>query len=245
MILAAGYGTRLYPLTVNLPKPLIPIGGKPLINFLIKKIEKLKKYYRIKEIKIISNNKFYKNFLEWREKYKIDVTITNDGSNTPQDKLGAVGDIEFALACDRDDDWIILGGDNLFEDDLCGFIKSAKINSPFPSIALIDMENKKQCSHYGVVQINSKNKISKFWEKPENPKSSLVATCIYYFPKKSLKYFDIFVKKHSAIDAAGKYIEWLIEETSVFGYTLNGKWADIGHHHSLKAAEKELSGLLK
>ena len=238
VILAAGYGTRLYPLTLNFPKPLLPVNGKPIINFLIEKIHNLKENFAIKEIKIVSNNKFYKDFLIWKHKYRIKATILNDGTNTPLEKLGAIKDIKFAIGKTKGD-WFILGGDNLFNDNLAGFLKFAQKNKPYPTIGIYSLKSRRLASRFGVVMMDRQKKIIELEEKPKKPFSSLVASCIYYFPKESLEFLDSFLLKEQIADASGKYIAWLLNETKVFGYVLKGKWLDVGHYDSLRLAEKE------
>ncbi|MFA5007626.1 MAG: nucleotidyltransferase family protein [Candidatus Omnitrophota bacterium] len=243
LILSAGYGTRLYPLTLNLPKSLVPVYDRPLMNFLIEKINVIEKKFPVKNAVIVSNNKFYKDFVSWKKKYKVKVGIVNDGSNTPEDRLGAVRDIEFGIA-GKDDDWLILGGDNLFEDKLLGFIDFAyKKNSP--CVGVYDVKNKKSASRYGIIKTDKNKRIIKFEEKPKKPFSTLAATCIYFFPKKSIKFLNMFLKKEKAADAAGKYIKWLITKTEVYGYVFSGNWTDIGHIDSLMMAEKKYKAILR
>ena len=237
LILAAGYGTRLYPLTLNLPKSLVPVCNKPLMNFLTEKIGVLRKKFPVKSVVVVSNNKFYKDFISWKKKYKINVNIVNDGSNAPEDRLGAVRDIGFAIA-GKQDDWLILGGDNLFEDNLSGFVKFAYKNNS-PCVGVYDVKDKKSASRYGIVKLNDDKKIIRLEEKPKKPFSTLAATCIYFFPKKSLKFLDMFLKNEKATDASGGYIKWLTTKTKVYGYVLSGSWIDIGHIDSLMTAEKE------
>jgi glucose-1-phosphate thymidylyltransferase len=239
LILAAGYGTRLYPLTLDLPKPLVPIGDKPLVNFLIEKIDNLKDKFPVEEIVIVSNNKFYESFLKWKEKYKVNISILDDGSNTPSDRLGAVKDIRFAIA-DKKDDWLILGGDNLFEDELGDFVNFA-LKKAYPCVGLHDVKDKKNASRYGIVKVDAKNRITELVEKPKNPFSTLAATCIYYFCADSLKFLDIFLEKEHNPDASGKYISWLVTQTKVYGFQFKGSWIDIGHHDALSQAEKKIN----
>lgn len=237
LILAAGYGTRLYPLTLNVAKSLIQINQQPIINFIFKKIERLHKEFNIKSIKIISNNKFYKDFLDWQKEYDLELEVLNDGSNNPQDGLGAVKDMHFGIGQDKDD-YLILGGDNLFEDSLVNFVSFAQKNKPYVSLGLYDLKDRNNASHYGIVSLNSDNLVENFKEKPNHPHSTLAATCIYYFSKQSLAFLDQFVAKSSNKDAAGKYIEDLVENYKVFGYILKGAWFDIGQIETLRSAEK-------
>jgi glucose-1-phosphate thymidylyltransferase len=237
VILAAGYGTRLYPLTLRVPKALLPINDKPLINFLIEKIKILKKYFSIKEIIVVSNNKFYKKFLLWKDKYKTDVRIINDGSNSPEDRLGAIRDIAYTIG-KKKGDWLILGADNIFEDNLIDFINFSYKFKPQPCLALYDVKKRTVASRFGVVGMNSKKRVTFLVEKPKRPNSTLIATCIYFFPEESLKFLYQFISQYDNVDAAGKYIEWLVMKTKVYGYLLKGKWIDIGHIDSLKLAQK-------
>ena len=238
VILAAGYGTRLYPLTKRIAKPLVLVNNKPMINYLFDKIGGLADSFGIDEVRVVVNNKFYKDFLGWKKKYKIRVKIINDGSNNPSDRLGAIKDMKFAIGKTKAD-WLVLGGDNLFQDDLIGFINFARMKKPYPSIGLYDVKYKKLATRFGVVKLNQRKRISEFQEKPKNPLSTLAASCVYFFPKQSLNLFELFINQNENIDASGKYIAWLSKESKVFGYTLNGKWIDIGHFDSLKQAEQD------
>jgi len=238
VILAAGYGTRLYPLTLKIAKPLVLINDIPLINFLIRKIDILKKYFPIKEVRIIVNDKFYKSFLSWKDKYKINAKIINDGSLNPDNRLGAVKDMKIAIGRSYSD-CLVIGGDNLFEDDLTKFIEFAVNRSPHSSVGLYDVQNKKSAKRFGIVTLNRQKKIVRLDEKPDNPFSTLAASCIYFFPKESLKFLNSFIRQNKNIDASGKYISWLSKEDQVFGYLLSGVWVDIGCLASLKEAGKK------
>ncbi|NQT28262.1 MAG: nucleotidyltransferase family protein [Candidatus Omnitrophica bacterium] len=237
-ILAAGYGTRLYPLTKRIAKPLVLVNSKPMVNYLVDKIKCLTNSFPVDEIRIVVNNKFYKSFLAWKKKYKVRAKIVNDGSNSPEDRLGAIKDMKFGIGKTKAD-WLVLGGDNLFQDDLSGFIKFAKSKKPYPSIGLYDVKCRKMATRFGVVVLNREKRISKFQEKPKKPLSTLAASCVYFFPRQSLHLLDSFISHKQNVDASGKYIAWLSKESKVFGYTLSGKWIDIGHFDSLKQAQRE------
>ncbi|MBU1121318.1 MAG: nucleotidyltransferase family protein [Candidatus Omnitrophota bacterium] len=237
IILAAGYGTRLYPLTLDLPKPLICINHKPIINFLIDKIEELSHFYPIEGITVVSNNKFYNKFLDWRKEYKVMARIVNDGSNSPQDRLGAVRDIKVAMGQEQGD-WLVLGGDNLFEDSLVGFVNFVLEKKPYSSIGLYDVKDKAEAVNYGIVEIDADEKIIKFQEKPKNPISTLAATCVYFFSQDSLNLLDSFFMEVEKNDTSGEYIRWMIDKTRVYGYSFKKRWFDIGGNDSLKMAEQ-------
>ena len=186
---------------------------------------------------MVVNKKFYRDFLNWKKRFKIKAEIINDGSICPDDRLGAIKDMKFAFRS-TEADWLVLGGDNLFDDNLIGFLKFAKKQSPDCSIGLYNVGSKREAKRFGIVTLNRDFRITSFQEKPEKPASTLAASCIYFFPKHSLKLLDEFVSQNKNIDASGRYIAWLVKKAKVFGYRLAGQWVDIGHFNSLKLAEK-------
>ncbi|HLD41024.1 MAG TPA: sugar phosphate nucleotidyltransferase, partial [Candidatus Omnitrophota bacterium] len=136
LILAAGYGTRMYPLTKACPKPLLLVGARPILDYALEKLVRLK---GLREAIIVTNDKFFLNFKNWAAKsenrYGLALKVLNDGTKSDAGRLGAIGDINFALSRENAwDDLIIFGGDNLFEDDLSAFLKSALKLSPAVTI---------------------------------------------------------------------------------------------------------------
>ncbi len=237
LILAAGYATRLYPLTLNKPKPLLFVGSKTITDRLIEKLEKIGD---IDRIYIVTNQKFASKFEDWiqRASYKKDISIINDGTLTNETRLGAIGDIKFVIEREKiDDDMLILGGDNLFEFNLGSFVKFAESKEGF-SIALRDVKDLKEAKKYGIVSVDAQNRITEFVEKPKRPESTLAAMCIYYFPKEKLRLINTYLKTGKDKDAPGHYISWLVENDSVYGYKLEGEWFDIGDKRLLKLADK-------
>ncbi len=234
IILAAGYGTRLYPLTRDVSKSLLPLGSRTIIDFLIDKVKPLE----IEKITIVTNDKFYKDFSEWRDKQGLPVTIVNDGTKSPQERLGAIGDVEFVLKHnDISDDVLILGGDNLFDWDMKKFFDFAKkVNNPV--VGLFDVKDLEKAKRFGITEIDSQKKIIDFQEKPQNPKSTLAGTCLYFFPKKDLSYVYEYVSQRDDTDTTGDYICWLMNKTDVYGCVFQGVWLDVGHKDTLKEAER-------
>ncbi len=240
LILAAGYGTRLYPLTQKVPKALIPIGNDCILGYLLNKIDNLRKKYLIKEVRIVSNDKFYKMFVKWcKDNQKENVMVLNDGTSSPQDRRGAIGDIKFGIG-EIQDDWLILGADNIFDWELVEFIDFAQEKSPFPVVGVYNAEDPQICKQLGVVVMES-DLLKKLVEKPQNPPSTLIATCIYFFPQETLKFMEEYFRTKGETDLAGRYIAWLIENTKVYGYIFKGIWLDIGTKESLEKARRIFS----
>jgi glucose-1-phosphate thymidylyltransferase len=235
IILAAGYGTRLYPLTLDKPKALLPVGGKTILDRLVSKIKLVKSS---KEIVIVTNEKFYKNF-ETRAKIGV-VEIINDGTKSNETKLGAIGDIGLVLRKKNiTEDLLITGSDNLFDLDLREFIKFAEAKRPFSSMALFDVKDKALAKKYGICELDKDCMVTDFQEKPEFPKSTLAATALYYIPGEKVAKISDYMKTDLPKDAPGNLMKWLSKVDKLFGYVLDGMWYDIGDMKSLKKADEE------
>ncbi len=228
LILAAGYATRLYPLTKHWPKPLLVVKEKPIINYIIEKVDILDKN---NEIIVITNEKFFDQFSYWAEKTQIKtkLTVISDKTSSAEDRLGAIGDINFALNKQSiDDDLLVIGGDNLFAFDLNAFIKTIRQEKLAAAVGLYDIKDPAMVRHYGVVSIDNKNKIIDFQEKPDKSTSTLISMCIYYFAKENIKLIKKYINSKDSHDTSGDYIKWLSKELDVCGYTFDGTWYDIG-----------------
>ncbi|MBU3959119.1 MAG: nucleotidyltransferase family protein, partial [Candidatus Omnitrophica bacterium] len=186
LILAAGYATRLYPLTKKYPKPLLKIGQKPIIDYII---DKLKNLGELDEIIVITNSKFISRFKKWAKNLKLKkrITIVDDLTKGEGQKRGAIGDMHFAIVKKGiKDDLLVIGGDNLFDGSLKGFLSFAMRNKPNPAIGVYNINDRGMAKKYGVIKLNKNNKIVDFKEKPKSPDSTLVAMCLYYFFKERL-----------------------------------------------------------
>ncbi|MGQ3686340.1 MAG: nucleotidyltransferase family protein [Candidatus Loosdrechtia sp.] len=228
LILAAGYGTRLYPLTENTPKPLLPIDGKPIIEHIIKKIQKTNS---IEKLYIITNEKFFHHFNIWLENFdnKTDIELINDGTRSENDRLGTIGDIHLAIKKKIiDDDLLIIGGDNIFTGNLDTFITFAQSKKPSSSIGVVDLQDLAAAKRFGVVKFGSGLKVTGIQEKPERPESSLVSMCLYYFAGCKLGRFSEYLTSGNHYDTVGHFIGWLSHVDDVYGCNFAEKWYDIG-----------------
>ena len=238
LILAAGYGTRLYPLTLNKPKALLEVGGITILDRLVDNIKEIKENDKIY---IVTNKKFYNSFEEWKQKRNdSSIIVINDNTISNETRLGAIGDINLVLnEYEIDDDLLITGSDNLFDVDLRDFAKFGKDKSPHSSLMLFDIKDKKLASKYGICAIDNDKKVIDFEEKPEVPKSTLAATALYFIPKTSVpKIFD-YMNTTLPKDAPGNLLKWFAKEDKAFGYVLDTAWFDIGDIDSLKKADLE------
>jgi len=228
IILAAGYALRMYPLTKDKPKPLLPVAGKPILDHILAKVSDLD----VARISIVSNATFYPNFQLWHQNLQSDlknkITILNDGTTSNENRKGAIGDLHFALSSMPEDDTLVIAGDNLFSFPLTD-LKKAFSATNSPTIAVRDLYDKsKVAGKFGVVALDKKNKIIEFQEKPKEPKSTLASTALYILPKDSIADLNQFVFEIDKPDNLGNFISWLSAKRSVYGFVFDAPWHDIG-----------------
>lgn len=238
LILAAGYATRLYPLTLNKPKPLLEVAGKPIIEYIIDKINEIQE---VDQIYVVTNDRFKLSFDEWSQKYENEkkIKILNDRTLSNENRLGAVGDINFTIREENiDDDLLVIAGDNLFEFKLTELTR-IKHEKKASVMAVIDLKDpSKIANRYGNIITNEENKIINFEEKPTEPKSSLAASATYLFSKEVLREIENCLAENPNLDALGDLIKYLITKKPVYSYIIEGKWFDIGSFNQLEKAEE-------
>src|ERR1041384_4681574 len=174
IILAAGYATRLYPLTLNQPKPLLPVAGKPMLEHVL---DNLPPNETNQPAYVVTNGKAWKHLQKWANGYRPDLhfsfTIVNDHSTDDSNKLGAIGDMHLVLTENHiDDDVMVVGGDNLFSHDLRDFGTYCQQQNACVT-GVYDVGDLEQIKKYNAIEIDENNRITYFEEKPKEPKSTL------------------------------------------------------------------------
>jgi glucose-1-phosphate thymidylyltransferase len=241
LILAAGYATRLYPLTLQKAKPLLEVAGKPMMEWVLDNlapIEGLEKVY------VVTNNKFASDFETWATGYeaanpKLRVEIINDRSTSDADKLGAIGDIRLVIqdaALDQSD-LLVVAGDNLFSESLEKFGQFCAAARK-PVLGLYDVGSLDQARKYGVVSLTSEGQIRQFVEKPENPESTLIGIALYYYPKETVREFETYIAEGNNPDQPGRFVQWLYQRTPVLTWNVPGTWFDVGSKETLEEANR-------
>ncbi len=242
LILAAGYATRLYPLTIDRPKQLLQVGEKKMIEHIIHNINEVDE---IDGIIIITNNKYYSKFIEWEKDFDSDkpITLINNGTNTNEERLGAVGDMHFAIKKQNiDDDILIIGGDNLFEFSLLSIMNMFR-EKKAPVVAARDLGNpNKLTKKFGTIEIDDNMKIIGFEEKPEAPKSALASTCIYLYTKDEIRELEALVSGGNIPDNPGDFLRYILNKKHVYCYSFSETWYDIGSHEELKEVHELYGG---
>lgn len=239
LILAAGYATRLYPLTLNKAKPLLEVAGKPIIERVLDNLDGISD---IETIYVVTNDKFAKDFQQWAEGYQgrhqqFRIKVVNDGSTSDADKLGAIGDINFVVSREElaNSPLLIVAGDNLFGESLGGFVEFAKKTDT--TVAVHDVGDKEAIKKYGNIDIDAEGTITHFEEKPEKPRSTLAAIALYYYSPKVLAEIPTYLAAGNSPDQPGRFVQWLYARQPVKTFQLKGKWLDIGSKETLEKAD--------
>ena len=239
LILGAGYATRLYPLTLTQPKPLLPVAGKPMIDYVM---DNLAAIAGIDRVYVVTNAKFAGHFQKWADDYgkraPFAFTIINDGSTDDSNKLGAIGDLNLVLKQERvDDDLIVVAGDNLFSEKLGAFGEFCRAKNA-PVLGLYDVGSLEAAKKYGVVAVGRDGVIADFKEKPAQPATTLIGIALYYYPRATLKLVDQYLAEGNNPDQPGRLIQWLYPRTPVYTWAVPGIWYDIGSKETLEEANR-------
>lgn len=223
VILAAGYATRMYPLTLNFPKPLLPVGGKSIIDWLYDDI----RASGIDDIFIVTNHKFYPEFLAWSADRK-GVRVFDDGTESNETRLGALRDIEYVIASARiDDDIFVLAGDNVLDFSFSSFLSYVK-EKKTSCIMRHYQEDKEKLRRTGVCTIDSSDRVLSMEEKPENPQSNWAVPPFYYYKRTDLPLLNAAIEEGISTDAPGSFVSYLCRRSTVHAFLMPGKRYDIG-----------------
>ncbi len=240
LILAAGYATRLYPLTENFPKPLLEVGGKTILDWLVDDIDTAG---LVDEYVVISNHKFAYHFDKWAATKAMKVTVVDDGTSSNETRLGAVKDIQFAIdKLGLDDDMLVIAGDNVLDFSLTKLLRYSVEKNTSCIMRYYEPEEKKlvKC---GVVEIDEADRILSMEEKPASPKSHWCCPPFYYYTRQDAKLVAKGIESGCGTDAPGSYIAWLCTQTPVHAMEMPGKRFDVGNLESYTKIKEEYKGI--
>ncbi len=242
LILAAGYATRLYPLTENFPKPLLPVGGKTILDWLIDDIDGAG---LVDEYVVISNHKFASHFREWASKKKPRITIVDDGTSTNETRLGAVCDIQFAIeTLHLDDDLLVIAGDNVLDFSLQHFVHYAQRKGTSCVMRFYEPSDQKllKC---GVVTVDDDDRILLMTEKSPTPATHWACPPFYFYTRQDARLVPQGIAAGCGTDAPGSYIAWLCTQVPVHAMEMPGRRFDIGNLQSYEQVKQEYRGIQK
>lgn len=243
LLLAAGYATRLHPLTRDRPKPLLEVAGKPLLGHILERVRALPD---VSEIVIVGNHRFHAALRAWADREGArggpPLRVLDDGSTSDDDKLGANGDIAFALERMElgDEDLLVVAGDNLLGFDLRP-LHEAFVRRRLPQLAVRQIPVPDGPSPYNEVSVDDDGRVVGFREKPADPRSPWVAIALYFYPPEIVGWVQRYLAEGGNPDAPGYFAAWLVQHTQVVAEPFEGEWYDIGSHEALADARRRFN----
>jgi glucose-1-phosphate thymidylyltransferase len=236
IVLAAGYATRLRPLTDTWSKELLPVAERPIIDWILDRIEDVDD---VDAVHVVTNARKAPAFLEWASGRE--VTIHDDGTTSNDDRLGAIGDMQFVIdEAKLDDDLIVIAGDNLFDFELGDIVEYWHSKGVASAVAVRDVGSLELASQYGVVDLDEDGRIRSFIEKPADPASSLAATATYVYHREHARLIKTYLEGDHGSDQPGRFVAWLQRHEPVYGWVFRETWFDIGNHAQLLEADNRL-----
>jgi glucose-1-phosphate thymidylyltransferase len=241
IVLAAGYATRLYPLTKTVAKPLLPVGGRPMIDHLLDRIRSVDE---VAGVHVVTNHKFADAFRRWAEAHDAGspIEVHDDGTTSEDDRLGAIGDIRFVIeqAGLEREDLLVVAGDNLFDYSVADYVRWWRGKGEASAVALYDVGDRELVKKYSAVELDHDDRLVGFVEKPERPESTLVATATYLFHRAHVPLVERYLDEGNSPDQPGRFVGWLVPRAPVYGYRFKGEWRDIGDAEQLLEADNRL-----
>lgn len=247
IILAAGYATRLYPLTLDRPKALLPVGGKPMVEHVVGRLATMPE---LDGILLVTNAKFAAQFEEWSAGFEpprpgLAPVIVDDGTTDEAGRLGANGDLAFVIEqAGIDDDIVVIASDNLFDESLEGFAAECRARRA-PVVVLTDTGDLAEMPKYSMVEIDAEGRLTSFVEKPEVPTSTLSCIALYHYPREALGELRRYLDEGNNPDQPGRFVAWLYRRRPVYTWRLQGVWYDIGGFEALTEADRRFTELLR
>jgi glucose-1-phosphate thymidylyltransferase len=237
IVLAAGYATRLRPLTESFPKPLLPVGGRPMIDWIVDRIQEVEE---LEGIHVVTNARYAPDFARWAEGRAIHVH--DDGTTSNEDRLGAVGDLRLTIEQGRlqGDDLLVIAGDNLFDYSLANYVAWWREKDEASAVAIRRIVDRELLKQYGVLTLDEDDRITSLVEKPEDPQGDLAATATYVLHHAHAARVQEYLEEGNSPDQPGRFIEWLVPRVPVYGYAFEGVWMDIGDRTQLLEADNLL-----
>jgi glucose-1-phosphate thymidylyltransferase len=237
ILLAAGYATRLRPLTDDVPKPLLPVGGRPMLDWLLERVDEVTD---VDGVHVVTNARYAEAFERWAAGTR--VQVHDDGTTSNEGRLGAIGDIVFVLerAKLEGEDLLVVAGDNLFDFSLLELVAFWRRKGVASALALHDVRDRDLARQYGIVGVDRDGRVLTMVEKPEDPPSTLAATATYVYHREHVPLLRRYLEEGNSPDQPGRFLVWLHTRAPVYGLRCEGEWTDVGDREQLLAADNRL-----
>jgi glucose-1-phosphate thymidylyltransferase len=239
VVLAAGYATRLRPLTDSMSKMLLPLAERPMLDFLVDRIEAIGD---VEALHLVTNARFTGDFQRWAagRTGRLAVTVHDDGTTSNDDRLGAIGDLQFTIErAGLDDDLLVVAGDNLFDFDLNDFVDFARAKGG-SAIAVRQIDDVELLRQYSVVEVDADDRVLSLVEKPEEPAGTLAGVAIYFLPREDVRLVRQYLDEGNVPDQPGRLFVWLYQRVPVYAFRFEGDWLDIGDRQQLLEADNRM-----
>lgn len=236
IVIAAGYATRLYPLTENFPKPLLKIGGRSILERMLDDIDQIDD---IDEHIVVTNHKFASIFEEWKAtcQYNKPISIIDDGSISNDTRLGAVKDLLLAIEQNKvEDDIMVVAADNILDFSFRGFVDFFKEKQSSVIMYYHEPELRK-LQRTGVIEIDDNHLVLQMQEKPEQPVSEWAVPPFYIYRHSDLPLIKDCLNHGCGYDAPGNLAHYLTEVTQIHAWQMPGHRFDIGSLDSYEEAK--------
>ncbi|MBR3107143.1 MAG: NTP transferase domain-containing protein [Clostridia bacterium] len=242
LILAAGYATRLYPLTENFPKPLLKVGEKTILDWLVDDIDTAD---AVDQYIVISNHRFARHFQDWAESRSLPITVVDDGTSTNETRLGAVYDIQFAIEkLKLNDDLLVIAGDNVLDFSLTRFIGYAQEKKTSCVMRYYEADEKR-LTKSGVAELGENDVLIALEEKPAQPKSHWCTPPFYFYMAADAAKIKQAIADGCGTDAPGSLVSWMCRHAALHSMEMPGSRYDIGSLESYERVKEIYRGITK
>ncbi|HKA26795.1 MAG TPA: nucleotidyltransferase family protein [Gaiellaceae bacterium] len=241
IVLAAGYATRLYPLTLDQPKHLLEVGGRTILERLLGQLAEVE---GLDLVYVVTNDKFADRFRDFASSWRgpFSLAVVDDGTTTDDDKLGAIGDLGLVIRQEViDDDLLVAAGDSIFDDSRLDDFAKLGLAKDAPVTAVIDVGDLGAVKRYSAITADADGRIIAFEEKPEQPETTLAGIALYFYPRSVLTQIDLYLAEGNNADQPGRLVEWMFKRTPFYVWRVPGRWYDIGSPETLEQADREFS----
>lgn len=243
ILLAAGFATRLYPLTETQPKALLPAGGRPVLDWILDSFAGLKDLTRVI---LMSNAKFYDAFRTYASTRSVNglpIEVHHDGVWCESEQKGALGDLLLAMdAAGEAEDWLVLSSDNLFTYSLREAQAAFYAHGHQDMVLGQRLADREELKRMGVARVDADNRVIRMEEKSPNPISDIAVYATYFYRAETRELLRHYLAQGGNPDSPGHFPAWLCSRVPVWLHPFEGVCIDMGTPESYEAVRVSWDG---